>query len=192
MMLGFELWTSRTLQGCSDHYAVSVDTLVWSFSLRRYKYRIIFTWSHLVAGVERRAPALRRHLLQPCRRRAGQPFGFRCSQAGLWSTAGRLQCGDVQPPDWEIGSGWRVQVSQCSSSGHACHCRTVGPGRLTRIMLMIRVGLWGIKTFPTKKKKENLHVVSPGRWCQTSGAGPAPPPAPAMLSPCRAAILISR
>ena len=55
--------------------------------------------SHLVAGVERPAPALRRHPLQPCRRRAGPPLGFGGSLAGkhsldpaMWRrTANRLR-----------------------------------------------------------------------------------------------------
>ena len=107
-----------------------------------------------MAGVERQALALRRHPLQPCRRRDGPPFGFRGCLAWLGSRAWRLQCGDVQLPDWEIGRGWRV--GQCSSSGQACHSRTVGPGRLARIW----VGRWGIKTFRTKKKIEELLKIS--------------------------------
>ncbi len=115
MMLGFELCTSCTLRGCSDRCATSVNPLVCNLYLRRYMSSNLSSLvkSHLVAGVERPAPALRRHLLQPCRHRAGPPLGFRGSQAWLGSTAWILQCGDVQPPDLEIGSGWRVQVGQC-------------------------------------------------------------------------------
>ncbi len=67
MKMGIEQWTSRTLQGCSDHCAASVNTLVCYSSLQLYNINKIFTWSHLVTGVGSRAPALRRHPLQPCR-----------------------------------------------------------------------------------------------------------------------------
>ena len=81
MILGFEPCTACTLLGCSDSCAASVNTLVCfsdlTYDLKRYKASKIFTWSHLVAGFERRAPALRRLPVQPCRRRAGPPFRFR-------------------------------------------------------------------------------------------------------------------
>jgi hypothetical protein len=117
MMSGIEECTSCTLQGLSDRCATSVNTLVCNLYLRLFKSSNLLVKSHLVAGVERPAPALRgrlrRHPLQPCRHRAGPQLGFRGSQAWLGSTAWILQCGDVQPPDWEIGSGWRVKVGQC-------------------------------------------------------------------------------
>jgi hypothetical protein len=101
MTSGIELCTSCTLRGCSDCCATSINTVVCSLYLRRYKSSNLLVKSHLVAGVERPAPALRRHPLQPCRpsRRAGQQLEFRDSQAWLGSTAWMLQCGDVQPPD---------------------------------------------------------------------------------------------
>jgi hypothetical protein len=110
-----------TLRGCSDRCATSVDTLVCNLYLsqilRWYNPSNLLKRVHLVSGDERLAPALRRHPFQPCRCLAGPPLGFCCSQAWLGSTAWILLCGDVQPPDWEIGSGWRVQVGQCSSLG---------------------------------------------------------------------------
>jgi hypothetical protein len=83
MKMGFKLCSSCTLQGCYDHCAASVKTLECFSDLRRYNNSKIFTWSHLVVVVERRAPALRRHPLQPCRRWAGPPSGFRGSLAWL-------------------------------------------------------------------------------------------------------------
>ena len=71
MTLGFEPCTSCTLQGCSDCCATSVNPLVWISYLRRYMSSNLLVKSHLVAGVERPAPALRRHPLRPWRRRPG-------------------------------------------------------------------------------------------------------------------------
>ena len=99
MTLGFKPCTSCTLQGCSDRCATSINTLICNLYLRRYKFRYLLVKSHLVAGVERPAQALRRHPLQPCRRRAGPPLGFGGSLAGkhsldpaMWRrTANRLR-----------------------------------------------------------------------------------------------------
>ena len=96
---GTEQCTSSTLQGCSDRCTTSINTFVCYLYLRWYKSSNLLKRVHLVAGDERPAPALRRHPLQPCRRRAGPQLGFRGSQAWLGSTAWILQCGDVQPPD---------------------------------------------------------------------------------------------
>jgi hypothetical protein len=99
MMSGIKQCTSCTLRGCFDRCATSINTLACNLYLRQYKSSYLFVKSHLVAGVERPAPALRSHPLQPCRRRAGPPLGFRGSQAWLGSTAWILLCGDLQPPD---------------------------------------------------------------------------------------------
>jgi hypothetical protein len=173
IIAGIKLCTSCTLLGCSDSdcCTTSVNTLVCYLYLRQYKSSNLLKKSHLVSGVKRPVPALHHHPLQPCqaRRRAGPPLGqcsgFRLSsQAWLGSTAWILLCGDVQPPNWEIGSGWRVQVGQCSSSsshgGHVpvCHSQTVGPGRLARIW----VGQWELN-LSKKRKLKKPPVVSPGR-----------------------------
>ena len=88
-----------------------------------------------------------------------------CHSQTVWSTAGKLQRSNVQPPDWEIGSGWRV--GQCSSSGHVCHSWTVGPGRLARIWVELKPFArgnadWGLTSFPGKA----WHVLfSSGSGC---------------------------
>jgi hypothetical protein len=101
MMSGIEPCTSCTLRGCSNHCGTSVNTLICILYLRRYKIRFLLVKSHLVAGVERPAQALRRHPLQPCRRPAGQgrAAGFggslawkHSSDPAMWRrTANRLR-----------------------------------------------------------------------------------------------------
>ena len=124
--LGFEPWTSCTLQGCSDHCATSVTTLTyWIYfnGIRLLKSWCGLTWS-LVSNVRRRPPPA--------------PAMPSPGRAAIWisrpwhsNLKALLGSCNKAVPDWEIGSGWRV--GQCSSSG-LCHSRTVGPGRLAWIL----------------------------------------------------------